>query len=252
MSASGQAVFRIEVSEQVAVTAKVDMPSRIGAKTPVLLLAHGAKNDLDHPLLVAVGRHLAAEAGVMVARFNFPYAERASTSPDSAPILENGFRRVHDHIVDELAAPGAPIFIGGKSLGGRIAAELLSRGEEGEGLVTAGLVELGYPLHRPGHKEALITEPLRKIGVPSLFIIGEKDPFCDTDLLRPLLEQLLHPGKLVVVPGGDHSLHRAGGGKTGLNAEQAAGADQGQPGEFAGVAAEVAKFVTEVAAHQGG
>jgi predicted alpha/beta-hydrolase family hydrolase len=209
------------------------MPTRIGAKTPVLILAHGANNDLDHPLLVTVGRHLAAEAGTIVARFNFPYAERGSSSPDSAPVLENTFRRVHDHIADELAAQGAPIFIGGKSLGGRTAAELISRGEEGEGLVAAGLVELGYPLHRPGNKETLITEPLRKIGVPSLFIIGEKDPFCDADLLRPLLEQLLHPGKLVVVPGGDHSLHRAGAAK-------------GGPDEFGEVATEVASFITKV------
>ncbi len=111
------------------------MPARIGAKTPVLILAHGANNDLDHPLLVAVARHLAAEAGTMVARFNFPYMERGSSSPDPGPVLENAFRRVHDHVADELAAPGAPIFIGGKSLGGRIAAELISRGEEGEGLV---------------------------------------------------------------------------------------------------------------------
>lgn len=239
MSASGPAVFKIDVSERVAVTAKVNMPARIGAKTPVLILAHGANNDLDHPLLVAVAQHLAAEAGTIVARFNFPYAERGSSSPDPPPVLENAFRRVHDLISDELAAPGAPIFIGGKSLGGRIAAELISRGQEGEGLVAAGLVELGYPLHRPGHKESPHTEPLRKIGVPSLFVIGEKDPFCDPDLLRPLLERLLHPGKLVVVPGGDHSLHRAGTVKDG-------------PDEFAGVAAEVARFVADVTQQQAG
>jgi predicted alpha/beta-hydrolase family hydrolase len=233
LSASGPAEFKIPVSEQIAVTAKVEIPTRIGANTPVLILAHGAQNDLDHPLLVAVALHL-AEKGAMVARFNFPYVERGSSSPDSAPLLENAYRRVHDHIVDELAAPGAPVFIGGKSLGGRIAAELLSRGEEGEGLVAAGLVELGYPLHRPGNKEKLVTEPLRKIGVPSLFLIGEKDPFCDTDLLRPLLERLQHPGRLVVVPGGDHSLHRAG-------------TEKGGPDEFAEVAAEVARFVFEVA-----
>jgi uncharacterized protein len=236
--ASGPAVMKIGVSEQIAVTAKVEMPSRIRAETPVLILAHGANNDLDHPLLVAVAAHLAAEAGTMTVRFNFPYVERGSGSPDPAPVLENAFRRVHDHVADELAAPGAPIFIGGKSLGGRIAAELISRGEEGEGVVAAGLVELGYPLHRPGHKDALHTEPLRKIGVPSLFLIGEKDPFCDPDLLRPLLDHLLHPGKLVVVPGGDHSLHRAGGGKTAAD-----GTD-----EFAEVAAEVADFVRGVTA----
>jgi uncharacterized protein len=175
----------------------------------------------------------------MVIRFNFPYVERGAGSPDSTPVLENAFRRVHDHVVDELLAPGAPMFIGGKSLGGRIAAELISRGEEGEGLVAAGLVELGYPLHRPGHKERLFTEPLRKIGVPSLFCIGEKDPFCNPDLLRPLLEGLLHPGRLFVVPGGDHSLHRAEGGKGGAV-------------EFAEVAAEVARFVANVTLHPAG
>jgi uncharacterized protein len=248
LPAAGPAVFKIEVSEQVAVTAKVEMPSRLNAETPALILAHGANNDLDHPLLVAVARHLAAEAHAMVVRFNFPYVERGSSSPDAAPILENCFRRVRDHVADELAAPGAPIFIGGKSLGGKTAAELISRGEEGEGIVAAGLVELGYPLHRPGHKENLFTEPLRKIGVPSLFLIGEKDPFCDPELLRPLLGRLLHPGELVVVQGGDHSLHRSGAGKGAGTATEAAGlAAAAAEGEFGDIAAEVARFITSVA-----
>jgi predicted alpha/beta-hydrolase family hydrolase len=249
LPASNSVVLKVQVSEQVAVTAKVEMPASIGSETPVVILAHGANNDLDHPLLVAVTRRLAAGAGAMAVRFNFPYMERGSSSPDAAPVLENCFRRVHDHVADELAAPGAPLFIGGKSLGGRTAAELLSRGEEGEGLVAAGLVELGYPLHRPGHKETLNSEPLRKIGVPSLFVIGEKDVFCDLDLLRPLLAQLLHPGKLVVVPGGDHSLHRSGAAKAaavaGAEGDIEAAADP--TAEFAEVAAEVARFVTEIA-----
>ena len=240
MSASGPAVLQIEVSEKAAVTAKVAMPARLGPETPVLILAHGANNDLDHPLLAAVAAHLSMHAGTMVVRFNFPYVERGSGSPDSNPVLENAFKRVHDHIADEIAAPGASIFIGGKSLGGRIAAELISRGEEGEGLLAAGLVELGYPLHRPGHKETLFTEPLRKIGVPSLFCIGERDPFCDPDLLRPLLDRLLHPGRLFVVPGGDHSLHRARAAKSGAIE---GGADRGD--EYRGVLEEVARFVAE-------
>jgi uncharacterized protein len=240
LSASGPAVFKIGVSELAVVTAKVEMPAHLGAETPVLILAHGANNDLDHPLLAAIAAHVSQHAGTMVVRFNFPYVERGAGSPDSAPVLENAFRRVHDHIVDEMAAPGAPVFIGGKSLGGRTAAELISRGEEGEGIVAAGLVELGYPLHRPGHKQSLFTEPLRKIGVPSLFCIGEKDPFCDPELLRPLLERLLHPGRLYVVPGGDHSLHRTGGGAV----ESVPG--EGDAGEYAEVAAEVARFVVEV------
>lgn len=232
MPSSASSTFKVDVSDQLAVTVKAAAPTRLRPDTPALVLAHGANNDLDHPLLAAIAKHLATQAGTMVVRFNFPYAQRGAGSPDSATTLENAFRRVHDHVVDELAAPGTPVFVGGKSMGGRIAAELVSRGEEGEGLLAAGLVELGYPLHRPGHKETLYTEPLRKIGVPSLFCIGENDPFCDVDLLRPLLERLLHPGRLHVVAGGDHSLHRAGAGKA---------AD-----EFLAVAEVVARFVAEV------
>ena len=132
------------------------------------------------------------------------------------------------------------MFIGGKSLGGRTAAELISRGEEGEGMVAAGLVELGYPLHRPGHKETLFTEPLRKIGVPSLFLIGEKDPFCDPELLRPLLEQLLHPGSWWWCRAG--TIRCTGRGAARPPRRATAGAD-----EFAEVAAEVAKFILRVA-----
>jgi len=251
--ASGPIVMRVAVSERVTVTAKVEMPARLGPKTPVLILAHGANNDLDHPLLAALAAFLSRAAGTMVVRFNFPYVERGSAHPDAAPILENAFRRVHDHVTDELAAPEAPLFVGGKSLGGRTAAELISRGEEGEGLVAAGLVELGYPLHRPGHKESLFTEPLRKIGIPSLFCIGEHDPFCDPGLLRPLLEQLLHPARLYVVPGGDHSLHRARAGAPvdghvgagGLMTDRSATGEVGAE-EFADVAAEVARFIEDI------
>jgi uncharacterized protein len=248
--ASSSAVFKIGVSEQVAVTAKVEMPARLGPETPVLILAHGANNDLDHPLLAALADHLSQRAETTVIRFNFPYVERGAGSPDPAPVLENAFKRVHDHVADELSAYGAPIFIGGKSLGARIAAELISRGEEGEGIVAAGLVELGYPLHRPGHKETLFTEPLRKIGSPSLFCIGEHDPFCDPDLLRPLLGQLLHPGRLYVVRGGDHSLHRAVG--TGKRGSGGAAAEPGAADEFEEVLDEVARFIKDVAEQRTG
>jgi predicted alpha/beta-hydrolase family hydrolase len=238
----------------MAVTTKVEMPAHVGDETPVLILAHGANNDVDHPLLAALARYLPEHAGTTVVRFNFPYVERGSSSPDANPTLENTFKRVHDHVADELAAFGAPIFIGGKSLGGRVAAELISRGEEGEGIVAAGLVELGYPLHRPGHKENLFTEPLRKIGVPSLFCIGEHDPFCDPELLRPLLEQLFHPGRLYVVPGGDHSLQRRADAHRGAAPPGAAAATPGAAaaGDFAEVAGEVARFIADVAGSRAG
>lgn len=226
------AVLKISVSGESTVSAKVDMPARLVAHTPVLILAHGANNDLDHPLLAALASFLSTEAQTMVVRFNFPYAERKAGSPDPAPVLESTFKRVHDYVLDELAGPESPLFSGGKSLGGRLAAELLSRGEEGEGLLATGLVVLGYPLHRPGHPHSLNLEPLRRIGVPSLFCVGSRDPLCDPELLRPVLARLQHPGRLYVVEGGDHSLQRPGA-----------------KDDFAGVCAEVANFIRETVGH---
>jgi uncharacterized protein len=198
--------LRIAVSDQVAVTAKVDVPDPLESDTPALVLAHGANNDLDHPLLAYLAAQLATNADVMVARFNFPYVEKGAKSPDPQKLLETTFGRVYDHLVQELSAPGASVFVGGKSLGGRVAAELVSRSVEGEGVLATGLIVLGYPLHAPGRADRLHLEPLRHVGVPSLFCVGSRDPLCDPDLLRPVLNALVHPGTLFVVEGGDHSL----------------------------------------------
>jgi uncharacterized protein len=65
---------------------------------------------------------------------------------------------------------------------------------------------LGYPLHAPGRQDRPHVEPLRRIGVPSLFFLGTRDPFCDLELFRPIVAGLSHPGELYVIEGGDHSL----------------------------------------------
>jgi uncharacterized protein len=193
--------------DEIAVTAKLDAPAARRPGSPFLVLAHGANNDLDFPLLVYIARRLAELEIVCTVRFNFPYVERGHTSPDARPVLEHTFCEVYDHVVRELAGPGAPVFIGGKSLGGRAACELVSRHAEGSGLPAAGLIVLGYPLHKPGHKDELFRNPLRHIDVPSLFCIGSRDPLCDPALLGPVLRELATPGDLYVVEHGDHSLH---------------------------------------------
>jgi predicted alpha/beta-hydrolase family hydrolase len=199
--------LRLEIPAAGAVTAKVDAPADPAPGSPALVLAHGANNDLDYPLLAYVAQNLAAAAGATVIRFNFPYVERgAEPSSDSALTLEETFRCAYDYLVNEAAAPGAPVFVGGKSLGGRVAAELVSRRPDGDGLEAVGLVELGYPLHAPGRTDRLNTKPLRHIDIPSLFCVGSHDAFCNLDLFRPVLSALLHPAELYVVEAGDHSL----------------------------------------------
>lgn len=202
--------FKLPVPGQVDVTVKVDSPAGTAPGTAALILAHGASNDLDFPLLAHLGAHLAQTGTATVVRFNFPYVERGASSPDPSAVLEETMMAVYGRLVGELVEPGTPVFVGGKSLGARTAAELVSRRSEGGGLSAAGLVLLVYPLHPPGRRERLYLEPLRHIDVPSLFFSGTRDPLCDPDLLRPVLAGLEHPGELYVVEGGDHSLHLPG------------------------------------------
>ncbi len=198
-------VFRIEV-DGGQVAAVLTRPDSCRPEvTPGLVLAHGANNDLSHPLLVAVATYLTETGAASVLRFNFPYVERRAATPDRPAVLEAAFRRAHDALVDDEVCPPGRVFLGGKSLGARVAAELISRRHEGEGLPASGLVLLGYPLHAPGRKDRLRLEPLRRIDVPSLFVEGTRDPFCDLDLLRPVMAGLDVPATLHVVESGGHS-----------------------------------------------
>lgn len=213
----------IDIGGGDKVSGAIDRPEdcRRGV-TPGLLLAHGAKNDLEHPLLAAVAHGLAARGAAIVLRFNFAYSEHGADTPDRLDRLELVYRRAHDALVDDdICAPG-PMFLGGKSLGARVAAGLATRHHEGEGLLTNGLVFLGYPLHGPGRSESPRLEAIDRIDVPSLFVEGTKDPFCDLDVLRTALAGMPLPGELHVVEGGGHSLEvarRSGRDPDSVNAE---------------------------------
>lgn len=207
MTGSHAKSFKLDVPDAGAVTAKINAPTVPSPGAPALVLAHGANNNLEYPLLAYVAERLATTLGGTVIRFNFPYVERgAEHSSDSLDTLLATFRAAYDHLVDRAAPVSAPVFLGGKSLGGRTAAELVSRLPEGDGLQAAGLVELGYPLHSPGRTDHLNVKPLRHIDIPSLFCVGSHDVFCRLDLLEPVLPTMMAPAELFVVESGDHSL----------------------------------------------
>src|SRR5437667_7585981 len=85
---------------------------------PVVVVAHGAGNDLDAPLLVGFTEGL-AEAGVGSLRFNFPYKQRDRRAPDPPAVLRDTLACAFE--TASARAAGASVFVGGKSLGGRIA-----------------------------------------------------------------------------------------------------------------------------------
>ena len=146
-----------------------------------------------------------ADRGVSAATFDFPYITAGRHVPDRADALERSWREA---IARARAAFGPlPLFIGGKSMGGRIASHVASQGEEG----LAGLIFFGYPLHPPGRPGQLRDAHLPAIGEPMLFIQGTKDAFGTADEILALLPRLqraeLHP-----IVGGDHSFKVSGRG----------------------------------------
>lgn len=92
------------------------------------------------------------------------------------------------------------MFAGGKSMGGRIASQVVAGGTDVDGLVF-----LGYPLHPPGKPERLRADHLAAIRPPMLFVEGTRDPFCPLATLEKVLDGLSAQTDLVVISDGDHS-----------------------------------------------
>src|SRR5262249_37339401 len=117
-----------------------------GPLRAALVLAHGAGAGQRHPFLVAFARAVAA-LGVDVLTFNFLYTEQRRKLPDRGPALEATYVSVIAAVLERIASAKDALFIGGKSMGGRIATQVAAADTS---LPIAGLVLLGYPLHPPG------------------------------------------------------------------------------------------------------
>jgi predicted alpha/beta-hydrolase family hydrolase len=167
---------------------------------PLLVLAHGAGNDMRTPLFDGIAEGLASRE-VATLRFNFPYKEQGRRAPDPERVLREAWLAAFEH------ASGLTdrVWVGGKSLGGRIASLVVA-----DGLLAAGVIFVGYPLHPPGKPERIRDSHLPAIDAPMLFLQGTKDPFARWDLLEPLVERLGDRATLHPVEGGDHSFRVRG------------------------------------------
>lgn len=144
-----------------------------------LLLAHGAGAAMTSPFLEKMTL-LLNERGIEVSRFEFDYmaARRHGGKrrpPPRAETLVGEYRQAVEELRAAIAGRRQKLFIGGKSMGGRVASliagELFKAGE------IAGLVCLGYPFHPPGKPENLRTAHLEVLDCPTLIVQGERDPF---------------------------------------------------------------------------
>lgn len=162
----------------------------------VFIFAHGAGAPMDSPFMDRVAAGL-AEAGTLVARFEFPYMslrrQGRRKGPDRTDVLLRTWRQAIDSIGN-----GRPLFIGGKSLGGRMAT-MVADPER-----VAGVMCFGYPFHPPGHPERLRTQHLQDISLPVLILQGERDPFgTPTEVADYPLSAAVD---VRWIPDGDHSL----------------------------------------------
>lgn len=160
-----------------------------------IVLAPGAGSDRRHPFLAGVQQTLAA-AGWTAVTFDFPYRAAGRKLPDPRPVLEAAWRAVLHHTAERFAP--RDVVIGGRSMGGRMAAHVAA-----DGAAVDGLVFLGFPLHPTGKPDVARAEPLARIAAPMLFVQGTRDALADRALLRGVLDGLPR-ATLVELEDGDH------------------------------------------------
>jgi predicted alpha/beta-hydrolase family hydrolase len=143
-----------------------DGPSRAST---TIALAHGAGAGMDSPFLTFFATKL-GDRGYRVARFEYPYmASQRRTGQKKPPDPEAVLRQTWLRVIDMLGQ--ACLFIGGKSMGGRIAS--LIADDAG----VAGLICLGYLFHPVGKPDRLRVEHLESIQTPTFILQGDRDSF---------------------------------------------------------------------------
>lgn len=179
----------------------------------VVVLGHGAGGTRRSPAMTTVAEAIAA-SGRRVLLYNFPYSERGGRRPDPPSLLEETTRAVGEFARSELGA--RRLVHGGRSMGGRIASQVVAKGAPCDALVF-----LAYPLHPPGQTAKMRDGHLPHVTAPMLFVQGTRDDFARWDLLTAVLERLGTRATLHAVEGGDHSFKvRKSSGRTAAAVQQ--------------------------------
>lgn len=134
-----------------------------------LLLAHGAGAAANSDFMQQLALELAA-LHIEVWCFNFAYMQRFVDSgkrslPDKMPVLLQQFKEQIENCPADL-----PLFIGGKSMGARVASQLSANSR------VNAIFAFGYPFHA-AKKLSWRTEHFSALGCPLFIAQGERDAF---------------------------------------------------------------------------
>jgi predicted alpha/beta-hydrolase family hydrolase len=169
-----------------------------------LVLAHGAGAGQRHRFMVAFAAAL-AERGIDVMTFDFLYVAAGRRIPDRADKLLQCWRVALEEARTHF---GRAPFVGGTSLGGRMASMMVA-----QGAAAPGLVLLGYPLFGAASRRAAAAgakqaekarfEHLGKLTLPTLVLQGARDEFGKPAELAAYFPAMT---EIVSIPGG-HSFN---------------------------------------------
>lgn len=182
--------------EQGRVSALFLRPQRAIAQ---LVLAHGAGTDMRHSFMEDLSQALAAKQ-IATFRYNFPYKEKGGGGgPNGKGVLTATVRSAAETAAR--TAPDLPLFLGGKSLGGRMTSLASSEAPLPK---VKGLVFFGFPLHPAGKPATARAEHLSHVDIPMLFLQGPRDTLATPNLLGPVIKRLGKRATLHMVEGADH------------------------------------------------
>ncbi len=166
----------------------------------VIIIGHGAGAGMHHPFMVKLSGELANQ-GLHAVRFNFPYMEQGRKSPGSPKKNIECWNQVTRYVTEQ--HPGLPVYLSGKSYGGRMASHLLA---ESQPEAVNGIIYFGFPLHAPGKDSKERADHLNRINVPQLFLQGTKDKLANIALMKEVTNEL-KSSTLIEIDGGDHSFN---------------------------------------------
>jgi len=165
----------------------------------LVIFAHGAGADKSHDFMETVSQGLNLQQ-ISVLRFNFNYMDERIEKenrrpPDRMPKLLNCFENILAEVDKSL-----PIFLAGKSMGGRVAATLAGD----ENINVEGVMCLGYPFHPQKKPEKLRLEPLQETKKPILILQGTRDALGNEEEIASY--EISDKCKCIFFSDGDHNL----------------------------------------------
>ena len=185
--------LKIKISESIgSVSAALLEPPKMKV---LIVLAHGAGAGMNHNFMISLSEALAAK-GIGTLRYNFPYMENGKKRPDVPAVatktVEMVLTKAHELF------PKVKIFGSGKSFGGRMTSQCLSKNNLD---FVNGLIFYGFPLHAAGAPSIERADHLKTVQVPMLFLQGTRDALAELSLIK----QVTKKSTLEIFEGADHS-----------------------------------------------